>query len=274
MTAFTYGLEFEVEGISTRTASDYLNEAGITCDRITNDIHATHDLWKVVPDGSLNGGAEVVSPILDASRLNEGAKVAKVLSAAGARVGSSTGYHVHVGYDAFRPEGAGVTGHETLGAFVLNYYAVHHAFGALVAPSRLTNRRYCRILDRERAEGEAQWVRDGNLSSRLGDRYTSLNLDALQRHGTVEVRLHQGTLNGVKAVAWVQLMTALINATKAGLDLSTVEALHPWAPVGRYGEGHASADDCRTLLDLLTGAGHLSASTADWLKGRAAKLNP
>lgn len=274
MSAFTYGLEFEVEGIGTRTASDALNEAGIYCDRITSDIHETHDSWKVVPDGSLNAGAEIVSPILNASRLNEGAKVAKILTKAGARVTSSTGYHIHIGYDAFRPAGDGVTGHDNLSRFVLNYYAVHHAFGALVAPSRLQNRRFCRVLDREAAEGEAQWVRDGNLGSRHGDRYQSLNLEALTRHGTVEVRLHQGTLNGVKAVAWVQLMTALINATKAGLDLSTDATLNPWAPVSRYGHGMASVSDCRTLLDTLTSAGHLTASTADWLKGRAAKLNP
>ena len=268
---FTYGLEFEVEGISPNDAASAITDAGITCDRVSSDIHETHDEWKAVYDGSLSNGAEIVSPVLTAARLNEARKVARVLAENGARVGSSTGYHVHIGHKAFRDNEGSWS--DSLATFILNYYAVHHALGALVAPSRLSNRRYCRILTQQEAESEAEYVRNGNVGSRFGDRYFSLNLDALNRHGTVEVRLHQGTLNGVKAIAWVKLIEALVKESKKDVHLYENEALHPWQPLEAYSRGTASVDDCRTLLDLLSTNGSLSASTADWLKGRAALLH-
>lgn len=269
MTAFTYGLEFEVEGINCRTAAAALTEAGIPCDRIVDDIHETHDEWKAVPDGSV-AGAEVVSPVLDERRLNEARRVASILSEAGARVSRSTGYHIHIGRAAFL-DGNGEW-RENLGQFILNYYGIHHAIGALVAPSRLSNR-YCEILDRETATEEADYIRGGGSRSVRENRYTSLNLESLQRHGTVEVRLHQGTLNGVKAIAWVGLMTALVKATNAGLSLESEALLRPWQPLAGYRRGAASVDDCRMMLELLTVNGFLPASTADWLKYRAGKLN-
>lgn len=271
MSAYTYGMEFEIEGLSPASAAIALTRSGIACDRVTNDIHETSENWKAVYDGSVGNGSEVVSPILDTRRLNEGAKVLKALSTNGARVSTATGYHVHVGVAAFHAEGLNTS--ETLAQFVLNYYGVHHAIGALVAPSRLANRRYCRILGGDEALAEAEWLRDGNYGSRSGNRYTSLNLESMQRHGTIEVRIHQGTLNGVKAVAWAHLITALIEATKAGARYYESEALHPWAPLTSYGHGMASVEDCTALLNDLTASGHLSASTSDWLANRARHLN-
>jgi len=263
--ATTFGLEFEVQGVSVAQASELLNLAGITCFATGSGIHQTADSWKSVYDGSVSNGAEIVSPILTAPRLNEAVKVTKVLKANGARVDTATGFHVHIGGRIFGSAGA-------LARFALNYYAIHHAIGALVAPSRLNNR-YCHVLNRADAERQATYLENGGGASYNGNRYTSLNLDALDRHGTVEIRLHQGTLNGVKAVAWAQFVEALILESNKGVDFTGHENLNPWTHRPQYGSAPASVADCHTLLDFLTGTGSLNASAGDYLKNRAGKLH-
>lgn len=261
-TATTFGMEFEVQGISPSIAAHRLNAAGITCER-PNSTHDYCENWKAVYDGSVSNGAEIVSPILTANRLNEAHKVTKVLKDSGARVDRATGFHVHVGGNIFQNEAQQTS--SNLAKFVLNWYAAHHAIAALVAPSRLTNR-YCRVLNQDMAERQASFTLNGGNGAFNGDRYTSLNLESLHRHGTVEVRLHQGTLNGVKAIAWSQLSVAMIEATKVGLDLTDTVGITPWSR-------QTSVEQCQILLDALVSLDCLNASTGDWLKTRAARLN-
>jgi hypothetical protein len=256
----TFGMEFEVQGVSVRKAHQVLNEGGIVCD-LPDRTHNLNPNWKAVYDGSVSNGAEVVSPILNESRLNEAVAVAKILKKAGARVDTATGFHVHIGISAF-----GNATNSALSQFVLNYYSMHHAIGALVAPSRLRNQ-YCKVLNQHEAEDVASYVDNGGLRSPNGNRYVSLNLESIDRHGTVEVRLHQGTLNGVKAIAWSQFIAGLIEISKQGVNLNLNDALNPWAdPRSR------DAESCATLLDTLVSFSCLNASTADWLKNRARTL--
>jgi hypothetical protein len=91
----TFGLEFEVAGISTGAASSALNRGGIECIEPRNQ-HQIHESWSSVYDGSVRG-AEVVSPILDEVRLNEASTVARLLLGAGGKVDRTTGFHVHIG---------------------------------------------------------------------------------------------------------------------------------------------------------------------------------
>jgi hypothetical protein len=254
----TFGMEFEVQGVSVQKAHRVLNEGGINCE-MPNRTHETSQNWKAVYDGSVARGAEVVSPILDESRLNEAVAVTKILKNAGARVDTATGFHVHIGSNAF---GSAFT--SSLSQFVLNYYSMHHAIGALVAPSRLRNN-YCGVLQQHDAEDIASRLNGGNF--RASSRYQSLNLDALERHGTVEVRLHQGTLNGVKAIAWSQFIAGLIKISVQGVNLNLNSNLNPWAdPRSR------DAESCVNLLDTLVNFNCLNASTGDWLKNRARTL--
>lgn len=264
----TFGLEFEVEGISPRTAERALNNGGIACDYVDSGIHDTSDYWKAVYDGSLNNGAEIVSPILGASRLNEAHRVAKILSDNGARTSTTAGFHVHFGATVIETSDAP---DEALARLILNYYGVHHAIGALVAPSRLRNR-FCRVLEKDEAIQEAEHALAGNRGSYRGDRYCSLNLESLQRHGTVEVRLHQSTLNGVKAIAWAQFIEALVKVSVRDIDLTTVDGLNAWTPLFNR-RGARSFEACVNLLDTLVINNALAPATADWLKGRAKVLS-
>lgn len=255
----TFGMEFEIQGLNPARAADILNGAGIACDS-PRAQHETADTWKAVYDGSVSSGAEVVSPILNPARLNEAHKVTKALKDNGARVDRATGFHVHIGMNAFNDRA-------DIAKFTLNYYAMHHAIAALVAPSRLNNR-YCAVLNRDMAERQADYTAGGNTGAFNGNRYTSLNLESMHRHGTVEIRLHQGTLNGVKAIAWSQFIAGMISATVDGVDFTANEHLTPWAfPT------IPSVNACHALLDNLVAGNHLNASTGDWLKGRATRLN-
>ena len=62
----TFGMEFEIQGLSVRESALVLNGAGIQCDT-SAATHATCNNWKAVYDGSVSNGAEVVSPILSIS---------------------------------------------------------------------------------------------------------------------------------------------------------------------------------------------------------------
>jgi hypothetical protein len=47
------------------------------------------------------------------------------------------------------------------------------------------------------------------------DRYRNLNVAAYARHGTLEFRQHQGTVNATKMVAWVKFTGAIMEQAKA-----------------------------------------------------------
>ena len=245
----TFGLEFEVAGISTSTAAQALNRGGIPC--LETSPHRLNTKWTSVHDGSVRG-AEIVSPILDGERLNEASTVARLLLGVGGKVDRSTGFHVHIG-------ARGVLDYDHIANWYINWNALHDAIGALVAPSRLNNS-YCKTVDQAHAETNAERIRNGNVSDFRGDRYQSFNLQAYDRHGTLEIRLHQGTLNGTKAVAWSLFIDAFKQYSQASLLASH-----------RLGSG-TSLERCENLLDLLALGGHLDTKVAQYLKTRAQSL--
>ena len=233
----TYGIELETSSISIRTAQSALDAVGLA--------------WSCKPDGTRGVDAEAVSPILNDGSLNESLTAARALLKAGATVNKQTGYHVHIGADHYGVDGIAAT--------VRNWYTAADAIGALVAPSRLNNH-FCNhnlsdaIID--------QWtenIRNGNIRNISGTRYLSLNLDSYQRHGTVEFRLHHGTLNGKKIQAWAEFCEAIATFSTAGGLLSS-------------GTGQR-LNDINSLLDTLVQHESIKGDTATYLKGRAVELS-
>jgi hypothetical protein len=253
MSTFTYGLEFEVNGISPSTASTVLTQGGINCLAPRNQ-HVLSTEWTAVYDGSIQG-AEVVSPILNDARLNEASTVARLLLNAGARVDRTTGYHVHLGFDSFGD--SRIERLNTLAYFYINWHTAHETIGTLVAPSRLNNR-FCKVRTVAEAHATAEQIRNGHIG--IGDRYVSLNLESYDRHGTIEVRLHQGTLNGRKAVAWAEFIAGLVDYSKGHNLLGAT-----------YSRTDIRLNNIQTLLDELS-QDHLDVRTADYLKQRALSL--
>jgi hypothetical protein len=228
----TYGIELETSSISIRTAQSALDAVGLD--------------WSCKPDGTAGVDAEAVSPILNDGSLNESITAARALLKAGATVNRQTGYHVHIGADHYGADGIAAT--------VRNWYTAADAIGALVAPSRLNNRFCNHNITRNQIDAWTESIRNGSINNAGLGRYQSLNLDSYGRHGTVEFRLHHGTLNGKKIQAWAEFCEAIASYSTAGGLL--VDGLN----------------DVNTLLDILSRSEKLKAETAAYLKQRAVEL--
>lgn len=165
--------------------------------------------WRVKSDGSLSGGNgwEVVSPVLAGESGIEAVRTAcRVLTRLGAKPNRSCGMHVH---------------HEARDLTVAAVKAVARTWSAqqglidgLVSPSRrgADASYYCRPLttgDLTRINS----IRDLRSLARL-DRYRSLNLASYGRHGTIEIRQHQGTCDPEKVVSWIRFGQAIIDTAK------------------------------------------------------------
>jgi hypothetical protein len=233
----TYGIELETSSISIRTAQSALDAVGLN--------------WQCKPDGTRGVDAEAVSPILNDGSLNESISAARALLKAGATVNKQTGYHVHIGADHYGAEG--------IAALVRNWYTAANTIGALVAPSRLNNHFCQHNLSEAIIDQWTESIRNGRIDNAGQGRYRSLNLDSYQRHGTVEFRLHHGTLNGKKIQAWAEFCESLATFSTAGgiLDAGTGDRLN----------------DIKSLLGKLVINESIKLDTAAYLNQRAIELS-
>ena len=233
----TYGIELETSSISIRTAQSALDAVGLN--------------WQCKPDGTAGVDAEAVSPILNDGSLNESLTAARALLKAGATVNKKTGYHVHIGADHYGADG--------IAALVRNWYTAANTIGALVAPSRLNNHFCNHRLDQATIDSWSESIRNGRIDNAGRGRYQSLNLDSYARHGTVEFRLHHGTLNGKKIQAWAEFCEAIATYSTAGgiLDAGTGDRLN----------------DIKSLLGKLVINEAIKLDTAGYLNQRAIELS-
>lgn len=252
----TFGIEYEVNGISINTAARALRNVGIDC--VTPGY--THDVltqYKAVPDSTVD--AEVVSPILTPDRINETNTITSALKAAGANVGgTNTGLHIHLGIREWQMDESARYN------FVMNYYGIHHITGALVAPSRLNNG-MCRTLNRGGAEAQANLAADFE-AYRDNGRHLSLNSQSIDRYGTFEVRTHQGSLNPKKINAWLGYLAGLVLIAKDGVDISDITPM--WV------NSRADKAAAKLFLNYMTNEGYLEPRNSDYLKARVDSIRP
>jgi hypothetical protein len=213
-TTRTYGIEIEATNANMHDVASALRNVGISAN-VEGYNHHTSRSWKLVPDGSVNGAYafELVSPPLSGQAgLDEIKKVCGVLKALGAKANNSCGMHVHVF--------AGDLTANSIKRLLKLWCKYEGALESLVAPSRV-NKSWARRVS------ERFGYRDTlvNVFERIGSfettlalrgqmnhcRYHALNLEALDRHRTVECRLHQGSTNAAKITAWVELLVGLVD---------------------------------------------------------------
>ena len=245
----TYGIEIEMSwgrGNSKPSGSvlaNALTRGGVpTVD--AGYTHHTADTWKIVSDGSVTNGWELVSPVLTGLNGKEQLKAAmRIVKNLGAVTHKSCGIHVHHGVRDF-------TAKEL--ANVANIYANNEdVIDQLVAPSRRANANmYCRSLklyNVARIVGEQDapfydWAaeirrtdlpmvpyqpcgdrcqcEDCGKKNRLmakiapGGRYYKVNFHAYKRQGTVEFRQHQSSLNAIKIWDWVVFTQMVVTTAK------------------------------------------------------------
>lgn len=210
MSSRTFGVEIEVTGISHYAVTTALENAGINVyDSYNSYNHTDSDLkWKVMSDSSISGeGCEIVSPILrNEAGLAEITRVSNALIAAGAKINKSCGLHVHVGADDLS-----VTAVRNI---VESYENNATLIASFLSPSRRNNT-YCQNYGSYDRSHFANCATIEAMSQVAGSRYYAVNLQSYGRHGTVEFRQHQGTVEHEKINNWVRFAVALADFAKS-----------------------------------------------------------
>lgn len=167
--------------------------------------------WKIVSDASVNGGYELVSPVLKGQRgLDEVKAVSEALAEVGAMINKSCGFHSHFGTDDFKDS---ISVWRNL---YINYATLEEDIDAFMPPSRRHNR-YCSSLKvrgwRSKMEN-AQTLVDLERAVTNRSRYFKLNSQSYWRHGTVEFRQHSGTIEFDKIKNWLLFCARFVDFSK------------------------------------------------------------
>lgn len=226
---------------------------GNTCVTCGNRVSG-YQQWKLETDSSAtyrmrnvgqypyNQGGELVSPVLKGQQgLDEVKAVMAALRSVGAKVDQRHGMHIHLGV-------GDINWTQRITLFK-NYKAVQPLLFSLVARSRLHSH-YCQPVNNIRIEEWIRFALHGHVGS--GSHTDAMNITNIVRIGTIEMRMHQGTLNGKKATEWIKLLIAYFDASRDGCDL----------------------EDTETVLSVLKDRGYLTSASYNWLVNRRQTLNP
>ena len=228
-----FGIEIEMTGITRSTAArviaGYFNTMATHVGG-TYDAYTVRDgddrQWKVVSDASLrctdrNGrgasklySVEFVSPICHYEDIETIQEIVRKLRAAGARVNSSCGIHVHINA---APHTA-----KTL-RNIVNIMASKEDLLYKTLRIDVARERYCKKMDTRFLEEmnnkppltldevKSKWYDGGDYSYRHYDesRYRGLNLHSVFNKGTIELRLFNSTLHAGEVKAYIQLCLAI-----------------------------------------------------------------
>ena len=107
MKNINFGIEIEMRSITREMAAKIIAEYFGTT--VTGSTAKDNEgrLWKLVRDGSINdenGGAELVSPILQYKDIETLQKLIRLLRKNGAKVDKSCGIHIHIDAKDFTPK--------------------------------------------------------------------------------------------------------------------------------------------------------------------------
>lgn len=206
----SFGIELEIVHRNQRQLRDAIRSRGILCE-IEGYNHSTRCHWKIVSDASVNGGYELVSPVLKGqSGLDDVKAVCEALSEVGALINKSCGFHAHFGTDDFK---------ESISVWrnlYINYATLEEDIDAFMPPSRRRNT-YCASLKvrgwREKMENARTLVELEKAITKRS-RYFKLNSQSYWRHGTVEFRQHSGTIEFDKIRNWLLFCARLVELSK------------------------------------------------------------
>lgn len=233
MQEIRFGIEIEVVAIGREQIAQAVS-AAISGSSVRAPRYDEYEVkmadgrrWTIVRDGSLPmTSGEIVSPILHWADMGMLQSIVRSVRAAGGRVDSSCGIHIHV-------DGAALTARGVVNlAKMMNKQEDLICKALKVDASRRS--RYCRPLDAafisRLEERSVRTIDDvstawygyrGAAATRYDNtRYHALNLNSLFYRGTVEFRLFNGTLHAGEIKAYVHLCLAM--AAKASVSKSAV----------------------------------------------------
>ena len=195
----TFGIEFEITMPSENAPVVGRYHVGRQIDGLPIGWNAQGDCSISAGPGRI--GVEVVSPVLSgADGLRQIQLVCEWMNNLGAEVNSSTGCHVHVGFDRTNKDGL-----KRLIAMVANH---EQGIFATTGSKSRENNRFCKGV---RSSAEAKTIYENGLPS-YADRYHVLNVANLASNGkpTVEFRAFGGTTNATKSIGYVRLAVGFV----------------------------------------------------------------
>ena len=226
LASLTFGCELEYEGITQERAAKVVAQVTGGTARyegyhLSNWTVTMPDgrKWQVVYDGSLWGGAEVVTPILTYADIETLQEVVRAMRKAKAKVNSRTGLHVHVGAQGMTPT--------QIKNLVKIFYKQEELILKATGTQPIRIEKYTRKTDLGFVDKICA-MRNPTMSS-LADayyagyydryrhyskaRYHALNLHNLWNggKGTVEFRYHEQSLHAgvIKAAVLIDLLMVL-----------------------------------------------------------------
>lgn len=154
-------------------------------------------------DGGPTEGVEVTCLFNTDSGYGTLAKVCSILSNDfNASVNKTCGMHVHFDFSRQGSDSAYLAG-KRLGKCL--------PILALLVPESRRDNTYCKL-------GVSEF--EGNSS----ERYHAVNMTAFNKHGSIEVRLHGGTLDALKIQRWIELLRTIMEMPN-GATITTPEQL-------------------------------------------------
>jgi hypothetical protein len=221
----TFGIEIEGFGISLAQARDALSSAGLDC-QVEGYHHCNRSYWKVTTDASVPNGFEVVSPVLSGDAGLEQAKIAlDALHQAGGRVDRRRGLHVHFG--------AADLSAADIATVVRRYAKFEEQIDGWMAPRRRGDaNHFCHsVRSFLQSGGTANHrLQSGTVAEvcrTFGTRYMKVNLEAFERHRTIEFRHHGGTVEAEKALPWILFCLGFVEQSRKVARGTNTEALVP-----------------------------------------------
>ena len=149
-------------------------------------------------------------------------KLGRYLTSIEATANKSCGLHIHASNKRFFQR-------KNLLRITQFWLAIEDVLFATQPVSRLQNH-YCQRLLARMVSGKMydklpQMKEDIIDEARETDRYCAFNINALSKHGTLEVRLFAGTVNAQKINAYLELIRAIYNYCLTSYDPKIVQEL-------------------------------------------------
>lgn len=217
--------------------------------------------WSIVGDGSLYDGpdgfkgVEIVSPILDTNKpedIRSVRKLCEALQTIGCVVDSHCGLHVHV-------DTADMSVDDIKRIF--GRYSQYEDIIDLFMPA---NRRG-QLYYAKSGKGQNQMVQNAETKQALsrvlgGERYWRVNLDAMQRHGTIEFRQHSASINADTILNWINFLEQFIVASTKSIPEAKITKRRGRKPKTGMAAGCKKVFDC-FIASHRNGGGDLRLST-------------
>lgn len=224
----TFGVEIEAYNLTHHEVVTALQGAQVDCYSSYRYNETSGSRWIVKTDSTISGNDpfELVSPILQGQEgLDEVRRAITAIEAAGAKVNRSCGMHVHYGIRQYNLK--------QIKAIAKRFVAYEDVIESFLPRSRRgTNNRWCQS-NVMRFAGNTHAERVNNMLSGVnaarsveqlhtylttggygygGCRYHHLNLASYTRHGTMEFRLHSGTVDPEKVCNWIEFLDGLVHS--------------------------------------------------------------